>query len=136
MQPHPSHYTHGMFVVERPPGRLGKRGGRVWQLSAVGRWCGFGHLRFATPARGPLHDSYGGVIGRPLGLSRDRARLTPPDTGQWRTMSAPLPPSSRAALPSPSEQCARIALVASGRRLERMGGRRHTREAERRSSDE
>ena len=95
MQPRPSHCTHCMFVVERPPGRLGKRGLCVEQSCAVGWWCSFRHLRFATPARGPLHDSYGGVIGHLLGPGRDRARLTPQDTGQSRTMSAHVPPSHR-----------------------------------------
>ena len=112
----------GMFVVERPPGRLGKRGSWVDQLCAVGQWSGFRHLRFATPARGPLHDSYGGARRRLLGPSQDRARLTPQDTGQSRTISAPLPCNSRAGLLGPAEQCARIALGAS-RRHEGVVGR-------------
>jgi hypothetical protein len=87
MQPHPSQYTHGLFVMGRPPGRLGKRG--------------------------------------PLRPSHDRARLTPQDRGQSRTMSAPVAPHARAGLHSPPEQCARIAVF--GCRQSIAGAERRTR---------
>jgi hypothetical protein len=134
----PRCFSHplGMFVVERPPGRLGKRSTWVDQSGAVSRWCGFKHLRFATPARGPLHDSYGRVIGRSRGPSQDRARLTPQDTGQSRTISAPVLPNSRAGLLSPAEQWARIALGASRRREGMVGRQAAAHEGERGQSDE
>ena len=123
----------GMFVLERPPGRLGKRGAWGGQSGAVGRWCGFEHLRFATPARAPLHDSYGWALGRVLGPSHECARSTREDAAQSRKMSAHVAP--RAGWLSPSEQCARIA-AASGRRHDGVAGRQGAREAERGPSDE
>ena len=126
----------GRFVLERPPGRLGKRGAWGGQSGAVGRWCGFEHLRFATPARAPLHDSYGWALGRVLGPRHEFAHSTREDAAQSRKVSAHVAPHARAGWLSPSEQCARIAMVASIRRLERMGGRRHAREADRGPSDE
>ena len=56
--------------MERHPGGLGKRGPRLEQSGAVHPWSGFKHLRFATPARRPLHDSYGGAFGRVHGPAR------------------------------------------------------------------
>ena len=70
MQPHLLPHRRDMFVVERRPGRLGKRAGRLAREGAVVRCSGFKHLRFATPARVPLHDSYGSALGRSLGPSR------------------------------------------------------------------
>ncbi len=84
-----------MFVGEGRSGGLGKRGAWVEQSCAVGRWSSFRHLRFATPARAALPDSYGGRSGALLGPGHDCARLTPQDTGQSRTMSAHVPPSHR-----------------------------------------
>ena len=124
-----------MFVGEDRSGGLGKRGVRVGQSGAVGRWLGFRHLRFATPARAALPDSYGCALGRVLGPSHECARSTPQDAGQSRTMSAHVAPHARAGWLSPSEQCARIA-AASGRRHDGVTGRQGAREAERGPSDE
>jgi hypothetical protein len=125
-----------MFVGESRSGGLGKRGAWVGRSGAVGPWSGFKHLRFATPARAALPDSYGSALSRLFGPSHECARSTPQDAAQSRTMSVHGVAHGRAGWLSPSEQCARIAMVASIRRLERMGGRRHAREADRGPSDE
>ena len=70
MRPHLFPYTNGMFVLKRPPGRLGKRAGRLGRKGAVVPCSDFKHLRFATPARGPLHDSYASALSRLLGPSQ------------------------------------------------------------------
>ena len=77
--------------VERTPRRLGKLCACVGGSGAVWRSSGFEHLRFATPARGPLHHCRCDALGCSLGPSRDRARLTPEDTGQSRTITAHVP---------------------------------------------
>ncbi len=77
-RPRCSFCAPGMFVLERRPRGLGKRAGRLARKGAVVRCSGFKHLRFATPARAPLHDSYGSALGRSLGpsrLTKQRARI-------------------------------------------------------------
>jgi hypothetical protein len=145
-RPRCSFCAPGMSVVERPPGRLGKRDGRLGRKGAVVRCSGFKHLRFATPARAPLHDSYGSAPSCLLGPSplpglrssrAARAGVANLRCSKPRYLLRPnVPPDSRPGLPSPSEQCARSAMVASGRRLERMAGQQGAHEAERGSSDE
>jgi hypothetical protein len=135
-----------MSAVERPPGRLGKRGGRHGRKGAVVRCSGFKHLRFATPARGPLHDSYGSALSRSLGpsplpvlRSSRPARAGVANLKCLKPRHLPrlyVPPNLGASLLSPSGQRARIVMVASGRRLERVVGRQGAHEAERGSADE
>jgi hypothetical protein len=119
-------------VVEQPPGRLGKRAPWVDQSGAVSQWCGFKHLRFATPARGPLHHRRCGTLSRLLGPGQlpglRSSRAARAGVANLRCLKprhlpqANVPPDLRAGLLSPPEQCARIAMIASGRRLERVVG--------------
>jgi hypothetical protein len=77
-----------LTVVEQPPGRLGKRAPWFGQSHALSQWCGFKHLRFATPARAVLHDLQPSMLSRCLGPGRDCACLSSVLTDQTHTMLA------------------------------------------------
>jgi hypothetical protein len=104
-------------VVERPPGRLGKRGAWVEQSGAVCLWSGFTHLRFATPARRSLHSlRCGWPSSGPLPPRRS-LRTVRAGVANLRCVKPThrpfnyVPPNSRASLPSPPEQCAMIVVA-------------------------